>query len=148
MSLIREGCDSLGKTFLTSPVGNHWVTDGLRVNSSPVKVGLIIFPLFLLGNIAHDSSGGLCYSSCSSCFSISYIYIYLYFITCSSGFSNYFYPFYSFYSTYSLYSYLYSFYSSFSSYFILPLYTPESLQTDKRDWKTLNFLRNISLFSI
>ena len=48
MSPIREVCDRLGKIFLTSLVGNHWATGGLRVNSSSVKGGLIIFPLFLL----------------------------------------------------------------------------------------------------
>ena len=36
---------SIGNTSL---VGSHWVIGGLRVNSSPVKAGLIIFPLFLL----------------------------------------------------------------------------------------------------
>ena len=48
MSSIGEVCDRLGKTFLTSLVGNHWATGGLLVNSSSVKGGLIIFPLFLL----------------------------------------------------------------------------------------------------
>ena len=48
MSSIGAVCDSLGKTSLTSLVGNYWATDGLRVNSSPVKGELIIFPLFLL----------------------------------------------------------------------------------------------------
>ena len=48
MSSIGEVCDSLGKTFLTSLVGNHRATGGLRVNSSSVKGGLINFPLFLL----------------------------------------------------------------------------------------------------
>ena len=48
MSSIGAVCVSLGKTFLTSLVGNYWATDGLRVNSSPVKGEFIIFPLFLL----------------------------------------------------------------------------------------------------
>ena len=48
MSSIRAVCDNLGKTSLTSLVGNYWATDGLRVNSSLVKGELIIFPLFLL----------------------------------------------------------------------------------------------------
>ena len=48
MSLIREGCDSLGKTSLKSLVGNHWATGGLRANSSSVKGGLKSFSLFLL----------------------------------------------------------------------------------------------------
>ena len=34
MSSIREVCDRLGKTFLTSLVGNHWATGGLLVNST------------------------------------------------------------------------------------------------------------------
>ena len=33
MSSIGEGCNSLGKTSLTSLVGSHWATGGLRVNS-------------------------------------------------------------------------------------------------------------------
>ena len=48
MRSIGEGCDSLGKTSLTSLVSNHWTTGGLWVNSSSVKRGLISFPLFLL----------------------------------------------------------------------------------------------------
>ena len=48
MSSIGSVCDSLGKTSLTSLVGNYWATGGLRVNSSPVKGKFIIFPLFLL----------------------------------------------------------------------------------------------------
>ena len=48
MSSIGEVCDSLGKTFLTSHVGNLGAPGGLRRNSSPVKGELIIFPLFLL----------------------------------------------------------------------------------------------------
>ena len=44
-SSIGEFCDSLGKTFLTLLLG---ATGGLRVNLSPVKVKLLIFPLFLL----------------------------------------------------------------------------------------------------
>ena len=47
MSSIGAVCDSLGKTFLRLLLGNLGATDGLRVNSSPVKVKLIIFPLFL-----------------------------------------------------------------------------------------------------
>ena len=48
MSSIGAVCDSLGKTSLTSLVGNYWATGGHRVNSSPVKGEFIIFPLFLL----------------------------------------------------------------------------------------------------
>ena len=48
MTSIGEVCDRLGKTFLTSLVGNHWATGGVGVNSSSVKGGLKIFPLFLL----------------------------------------------------------------------------------------------------
>ena len=40
--------NTLGKTFLTSVVGNYWSTSGLRVNLYSVKGRLIIFPLFLL----------------------------------------------------------------------------------------------------
>ena len=47
MSSIGAVCDSLGKTFLALLVANLGATGGLRVNSSPVKVKLIIFPLFL-----------------------------------------------------------------------------------------------------
>ena len=47
MSSIGALCDRLGKTFLTFLLGNFGATGGLRVNSSPVKVKLIIFPLFL-----------------------------------------------------------------------------------------------------
>ena len=47
VSSIRGVCDSLGKTFLPSLVGNLGATGGLRVNLSPVKGELIIFPLFL-----------------------------------------------------------------------------------------------------
>ena len=32
---IGELCNRLSKTFLTSLVGNHWATGGLRVNSTP-----------------------------------------------------------------------------------------------------------------
>ena len=35
MSSIGEVCDRLGKTFLTSLVGNLWAIGGLRVNSTP-----------------------------------------------------------------------------------------------------------------
>ena len=35
MSSIGEVCDRLNKTFLTSIVGNHWATGGLRVNLTP-----------------------------------------------------------------------------------------------------------------
>ena len=46
MSSIGAVCDSLGETFLSLLVDNLGATGGLRVNSSPVKVKLIIFPLF------------------------------------------------------------------------------------------------------
>ena len=48
MSSIGAVFNSLGKTSLTSLVGNYWATDRLRVNSSPVKGDFIIFSLFLL----------------------------------------------------------------------------------------------------
>ena len=47
MSSIGALCDRLGKTFLTFLLCNLGATGRLRVNSSPVKVKLIIFPLFL-----------------------------------------------------------------------------------------------------
>ena len=47
MSSIGAVCDRLGKTFLLLLVDNLGATGGLRVNSSPVRVKLIIFPLFL-----------------------------------------------------------------------------------------------------
>ena len=43
MSSMGAVCDSLEKTL----VKNLWATGGLWVNSSPVKLKLIIFPLFL-----------------------------------------------------------------------------------------------------
>ena len=48
MSSIGKGCDSLGKTFLTSLVGNFWATGWFRVNSYSVMEGLICFPSLLL----------------------------------------------------------------------------------------------------
>ena len=48
MSLIGEGCDSLGTDQLSPFGGDHWATGGLRVNLTAVKGGLISFPLFLL----------------------------------------------------------------------------------------------------
>ena len=47
MSSIGAVCDSLGNTFLSFLVNNLGATGGLRLNSSQVKVKLIIFPLFL-----------------------------------------------------------------------------------------------------
>ena len=47
MSSIGAVCYTLGKIFLSLLVDNHGATGGLRLNSSPVKVKLIIFPLFL-----------------------------------------------------------------------------------------------------
>ena len=47
MSSIGALCDRLGKKFLTFLLGNLGATSGLWVNSSPVKVKLIIFPFFL-----------------------------------------------------------------------------------------------------
>ena len=47
MSSIGAVCNSLGKTFLMLLVDNLGATGGLWVNLSPVKVKLIIFPLFL-----------------------------------------------------------------------------------------------------
>ena len=46
MCSIGAVCDSLGRKFLLLLVGNLGATGGLRLNSSPVKVKLIIFPLF------------------------------------------------------------------------------------------------------
>ena len=48
MSSIGEICDSLGTVWLSSYGGNQWATGLLRLNSTPVKGGLINFPLFLL----------------------------------------------------------------------------------------------------
>ena len=48
MSSIGEVCDSLGNTLLLLLINNLEATGGLRVNTSPVKVKLIVFPLFLL----------------------------------------------------------------------------------------------------
>ena len=47
MSSIGAVCNSLGTTFMSFLVDNLGATGGLRVNFSPVKVKLIIFPLFL-----------------------------------------------------------------------------------------------------
>ena len=47
MSSIGAVCDSLGKTFLSLLLDNLGDTGGLLLNSCPVKVKLIIFPLFL-----------------------------------------------------------------------------------------------------
>ena len=47
MSSIRAVWDSLGKTFLSLLVDNLGATGRLRLNSSPVKLKLIIFLLFL-----------------------------------------------------------------------------------------------------
>ena len=47
MSSIGAVCDILGKTFLSLLVNNLGATGGLWLNSSPVNVKLIIFPLFL-----------------------------------------------------------------------------------------------------
>ena len=47
MTSIGALCDRLGKTFLMLLLGYLGATGGLRMNSSPVKVKLIIFPLFL-----------------------------------------------------------------------------------------------------
>ena len=57
MSSIKEVLDRLGKTFLTSFVGNHWATGGLRVNSYSGEGGLIIFLCSCRGeyNIADDT---------------------------------------------------------------------------------------------
>ena len=48
ISSIREVCNRLGKTFLTSLISNHWATGRLWVNSYSVKGELIVFPMFLL----------------------------------------------------------------------------------------------------
>ena len=47
MSSIGAVWDRLRKTFLSFLGKNLGATGGLRLNSSPVKVKLIIFPLFL-----------------------------------------------------------------------------------------------------
>ena len=47
MSSIGALCNRLRKTFLRFLLGNLGATVRVRVNSSPVKVKLIIFPLFL-----------------------------------------------------------------------------------------------------
>ena len=47
MSSIGAVGDSLGKTFLLFFVNILGPTGGLRLNSSPVKVKLKFFPLFL-----------------------------------------------------------------------------------------------------
>ena len=47
MSSTEAGWDSLAKTFLLLLVDNLGATGKLRSNSSPVKVKLIIYPLFL-----------------------------------------------------------------------------------------------------
>ena len=47
ISSIGAVFDILGNTFLTLLLGNLGATGGLWVNSSPVKVKHIIFPLFL-----------------------------------------------------------------------------------------------------
>ena len=47
MSSIGAVCNSLEKIFLSLLVDNLGATGGLRVNSSSVKVKLLIFPLFL-----------------------------------------------------------------------------------------------------
>ena len=41
MNSIGEVCNSLGLDSLTTFVGNHWATGGLRVNSTSVKGGII-----------------------------------------------------------------------------------------------------------
>ena len=46
MSLVGAVCDSLGRTFLLLLVDNLGATGGIRLNSSPLKVKLVIFPLF------------------------------------------------------------------------------------------------------
>ena len=48
MSSIGEFCDRLGKTFLTSLVGNLWDTGKFLVNSYSGEGGLTRFPLVLL----------------------------------------------------------------------------------------------------
>ena len=47
ISSIGAVCESQGKKFLSLLVNNLGATGGLRLNSSPLKVQLIIFPLFL-----------------------------------------------------------------------------------------------------
>ena len=74
MSSIGAVCDNFGKTSLTSLVGNFWATDGLRVNSSQVMGECIIFPLFLLEEIAI-----LPMTARADCVLISLQYIYLFY---------------------------------------------------------------------
>ena len=68
---IGEVCDTLRKTSMTSLVGNHWATAGLRVKLSSVKGGVRSDPLFLLeGNTilpitptaGCDALGSRCYA--------------------------------------------------------------------------------------
>ena len=61
MSLIREACNSLGKTSLTSLVGHHWATGGLWVNSffSEERTYKLSFvPAWGECNIVYDSCAG------------------------------------------------------------------------------------------
>ena len=58
MSTIREVCDRLTKTFLTSLVGIYRATGGLRVNlSSAYNISFV--PAREECNIANDTKGGL-----------------------------------------------------------------------------------------
>ena len=54
-SLIREGCNSLGKSSQMSLIGNHWDTGEFRVNSSSVKGGLSFVTSQGECNIVDDS---------------------------------------------------------------------------------------------
>ena len=66
MSLIKELCDSLGKTSLTSLVGNYWASGGLEGELALIEgrtYKLYVVPARGECNIAYDSSGGLCLGS-------------------------------------------------------------------------------------
>ena len=57
MSSIVEVCDRLGKTFLTSLVGNHLATSGLQVNSTS-EYNLSVVTARGEYNIADHTKGG------------------------------------------------------------------------------------------
>ena len=71
MISIKEVCDTLGKTFLTSLVGYHWATGGLQVNSTP-DYNLSFVPdqgeyiPFQIGHFSYNSSGIPEFPNCKS----------------------------------------------------------------------------------
>ena len=68
MSSIRDGYNSLGKTFLTL-AGNLWATGGFRVNLYIGEGGLLNIPLLLLkGNtILPMTTKADCELHCNKC---------------------------------------------------------------------------------